>query len=276
MAWRAPRDSEPGLEVPIPGSGSYLLYSACSCVKDCPAACNVGEWCNPNTGACAPDPCTSMLCASSETCTPAAGRCVTDCSKLDCDLGQSCDPLLGKCLTDRCINMTCTGGQDCDAESGVCTDPACDGWPCAAGLKLAENQKPAWITVQVDFSQLPQSGYWCDGSTDNKVCLTDNDCDAANPCRIRENIVVGVSNKNCISFKIKNITLMDTLETVTGFGAGLNNIYVYFAQTPLDNPKAFSIFRAALVQMRFHDGIKEPNVAEIPLSDKDFFAIEEN
>ena len=60
-----------------------------------------------------------------------------------------------------------------------------------------------------------------------------------------------------------------------GYGAGYNNIFLYFAQTPLDNPYAYSIFRAANQTVRFVDGVKIPPVAEIPLGDGDFFPIEE-
>ena len=75
--------------------------------------------------------------------------------------------------------------------------------------------------------------------------------------------------------QFKNITLVETLAVDEDFGPGYNNIYAYFAQTPLDNPYAYSIYRAALRQIRYYNGEKEPDWAEIPLGDGDFFAIEE-
>lgn len=275
MTWRDPRDGQPGLEVEIAENGTYLLYSGCACVKDCAAGCPPGQWCNPNTGVCAPDPCELVSCAASEKCDRLSTRCMPDCSQIDCGVGQRCDLLLGKCLTDRCLNNTCRGDKTCDPESGICANSPCLGWQCAPGLRLNENLKPGWITVRVEQSQLPQSGFWCDGSLSNTPCTTDADCPANAPCRIRESVVVGLAHKNCVSFKIKTITLVETLETQPGFGAGINNISVYLAQTPLDNPDAYSIFRAALIQIRYLNGKKDPNWAEIPLSDGDFYPIEE-
>ena len=276
MAWRDPRHGLPGVEVEITQSGVYVLYSSCSCVQECPAPCDPGDWCNPMTGVCSPDQCTKINCASTERCDPASGRCFADCTLSDCALGQRCDPLLGKCLTDRCLNISCPAGKDCDAEAGVCAQPPCQGWSsCPGGTRVNQDEKPPWITVQVDWDLLPQAGYWCDGSPDNEPCQSDGDCPQNSYCRIRENIVVGLAHKNCISFKVKNITLVETLAVDEDFGPGYNNIYAYFAQTPLDNPYAYSIFRAALRQIRFYEGVKDPDWAEIPLGDGDFFAIEE-
>jgi hypothetical protein len=136
-----------------------------------------------------------------------------------------------------------------------------------------EDHVPAWIAVHVDESQLPLSGYTCRDSL--TPCTLDAGCANDEICGLQELINVGVAQKNCISFKVKNITLVETRETNAGFGAGYNNLYVYFAQTPLDNPNAYSIYRAALYQIRFSNGRKEPNVSEIPLSDGDFFQVVE-
>jgi hypothetical protein len=275
MSWRDPHDGEPGMEVPITKSGTYLLYSACACAQDCTAKCLPGEWCNPALGACAPDPCAMLTCSSSEQCERSSGTCIEDCTRMSCGLGQLCDTWLGKCVTDRCLNFHCESNASCDPEAGVCTASSCNNWECPAGFHPNLAQKPAWISVKVDWDLLPQSGYWCDGSPDNAPCSTDADCPADTFCRIRENIVVGMANKNCISFKVKNVTLVETLETQPGFGPGQNNIFAYFAQTPLNNPRAFCTFKAALVQMKFVNGKKDPNWAEVPLGDGDFFPIEE-
>ncbi len=275
LSWRDPADGASGREVAVSGSGSYQLYSACSCIKACSTGCEDGQWCDPRIGECQPDPCAKIQCTSLEKCDSASGKCLFDCTKSKCDPGQRCDPLLGKCIIDRCLNRDCETGSACDPESGVCSAPACHGWSCPEGFRLDENMKPAWITVRIDENQLPLSGAWCDGVAGQKPCSTDADCDEGGVCRIRENIVVGMANKNCISFRVKNITLVETLEVDPGFGAGYNNVYVFFAQSPLDNPHAYSIFRATQVQMRFLDGEKIPDWYEIPLKDSDFFAIQE-
>jgi|GEM_PF-1995469 len=276
MAWRDPSHGLPGMEVEIAQSGVYVLYSSCSCVKECPGSCPSGEFCDPNYGQCVTDPCVLINCASTEKCDPSSGRCFADCTLSDCDMGQRCDPLLGKCLTDRCLNISCPAGKSCDPEAGVCARSPCEGWSsCPGGTRVNRDEKPPWITVEVSWDLLPQAGFWCDGSPDNDPCQSDSDCPQNSVCRIRENIVVGLAHKNCISFKVKNITLVQTLAVDEDFGPGYNNIYAYFAQTPLDNPYAYSIFRAALRQIRYYNGEKDPDWAEIPLGDGDFFAIEE-
>lgn len=274
MAWRDPADSAHGVEVPITGSGDYVLYAACACVQECPGGCAPGEWCNPTSGTCVPDPCDRVTCTSTESCDPYQGRCVTDCTKSECDIGERCDPLLGRCLTDLCLNVECPAGQACDTEAGRCAGPPCAGWQCPDGMRLNEDRKPAWITVRVNFDQRPQTGFWCDNAEGHVECTTDADCPADSTCRMRDPLRVGTAHKNCMSFKVKNITLVETLATGP-FGPGYNDIYIYFAQTPLDSPNAYSIFRAALYQIQFYEGQKNPDVAEIPLDDGDFFPIEE-
>ena len=141
-------------------------------------------------------------------------------------------------------------------------------------MALDEERKPTWITVRVEESQLPLSGFLCDGAQGTVDCLTDADCPANSTCRIRDPLVVGLAHKNCMSFKVKNITLVETLSTGP-LGPGQNELFIFFAQTPLDNPYAFSIFRASFYRIAFFEGRKNPDVAEIPLDDGDFFPIEE-
>ncbi|RME22630.1 MAG: hypothetical protein D6806_12680, partial [Deltaproteobacteria bacterium] len=117
-----------GEEVELAESGKYAVYAACACVLECNPACGPGEWCDPNSGVCTPDPCQLAVCTSTETCDPSDGRCHPDCTKFDCGLGQRCDELLGKCLTDRCLNVQCPAGQECDPEMGVCTVRPCSNW----------------------------------------------------------------------------------------------------------------------------------------------------
>ncbi len=275
ISWRDQGSFNEGLETEITDDGNLLLYSGCGCVKDCPGGCSPGEWCDPIAG-CSADPCTSVTCASTETCDQTSGDCNFDCDKAECDLGQRCDPLLHKCLTDRCLNTTCAGGLSCEPESGICaTGSPCQNATCAGGLRVDESTKPGWISVKVDVSQLPQAGFWCDGDPLRASCMSDADCPANSYCLLKDNIVVGVAQKNCISFKVKNITLVETLETTPGFGSGYNNIFIYFAQVPQNNPESYSIFRAAQVQIRYINGKKDPDVAEVPLTDNDFFMVDE-
>jgi hypothetical protein len=275
LAWAFPSDYPPGQEVPLRQSGDYVLFAGCTCIRDCPGACSPGEWCNPATAVCEPDPCALRTCASTEVCDSFRGQCIVDCSRSSCPAGQRCDPLLGRCLTDRCLNVRCSGGLECDPEAGVCSAPPCLSWDCPAGMRVDRDHKLLWLTVHVEVDQLPQAGFFCDDSPGREPCLNDAVCPLNSYCRLRDGLRVGTAEKNCISYKVKNITLVETLETQAGFGPGLNNLVVYFAQTPLENLYVYSIFRVALVQMRYHLGVKQPNVAEIPLADRDFYAIEE-
>jgi hypothetical protein len=276
LSWRQQKAAREGAEVEITADGDLLLYSGCECVKECPGGCTTGQWCDPQDG-CTLDQCTDVTCTSAETCDPSNGNCYFDCAKAACDLGQRCDPLLHKCLTDRCLNAACQGGLSCEPESGICASGSpCQGTTCESGFRVDESTKPAWISVKVDVTQLPQSGFWCGGNVDGTSCKSDEDCPANSYCFIRENIVVDEAEKNCISFKVKNITLIETLETTPGFGRGLNNIFIYFAQVPLNNPLSYSIFRAAQVQIRYYNNEKDPDMAEVPLTDNDFFMVTED
>ncbi len=275
LSWRDQGSVTDGSEVAITASGDLLLYTACGCVKDCPVGCPTGDWCDPLYG-CSPDKCVSVTCTSTETCDQTTGNCNFDCIKAECDVGQQCDSLLHECLTDRCINTTCTGGLSCDPESGICTSGSpCQGDTCSNGLRVDTSTKPAWISVKVDVTQLPQSGFWCQGDPNHTSCMSDANCPANTYCLLQDSIVVGVAQKNCISFKVENISLVETLETTPGFGPGYNNIFIYLAQVPLNNQTSYSIFREAQVQIRYYNNKKDPNVAEVPLTDADFFMVTE-
>ena len=144
-----------------------------------------------------------------------------------------------------------------------------------ANLKALPEVFPG-LSLPIDPSLLPRSGYWCDSPVleTPQACQGDADCPDGVPCRIREALRVGLADKNCLSFKVKNVTLVETLPTGP-LGPGQNELFVFFAQTPMDNPYAFSIFRASFYRIAFFEGKKDPDVAEIPLDDGDFFPIEE-
>ena len=81
--------------------------------------------------------------------------------------------------------------------------------------------------------------------------------------------MVGRSSRSCFSFRVKNITLVETLDT--GRGPGHNDLYVYFAQAPELVPDSPGLFRVALVQARFLEpNLRSPAVPEVVLGDGDF------
>jgi len=84
-----------------------------------------------------------------------------------------------------------------------------------------------------------------------------------------DSIVVGASPRNCFSFRVKNVTLVHTLDT--GRGPGWNDVYVYFAQVPEESPNSPGLFRVALIRARFiPPDFRVPDGPEVYLRDLDF------
>lgn len=82
-------------------------------------------------------------------------------------------------------------------------------------------------------------------------------------------VVIGASPRNCFSFRVKNVTLVETLDT--GRGRGRNDVYVYFAQVPEEAPGSPGLFRVALVPAVFiAPDTRSPSGPEKVLSDLDF------
>ena len=85
----------------------------------------------------------------------------------------------------------------------------------------------------------------------------------------QDTIVIGSSRRSCFSFRVKNVSLVETLDT--GSGPGRNDIYVYFAQAPEQAPQSPGIFRVALVKTRFLEpDLRTPEAPEVVLGDGDF------
>jgi len=84
-----------------------------------------------------------------------------------------------------------------------------------------------------------------------------------------DSIVVGASPRNCFSFRVKNVTLVETLDT--GRGRGWNNVFVYFAQVPEESPSSPGLFRVALIPARYIEpDYRSPSGPEVHLRDLDF------
>ena len=87
----------------------------------------------------------------------------------------------------------------------------------------------------------------------------------------RDPIVVGSSERNCFSFKVKNITLVETQDLHDGRGPGWNDIYVYFGQVPEENPDSPGLYRVALVRARYLKPRRlVPTSPTVQLEDVDF------
>ncbi|HEV8320242.1 MAG TPA: hypothetical protein VG389_01415 [Myxococcota bacterium] len=91
---------------------------------------------------------------------------------------------------------------------------------------------------------------------------------------------VGETERDCISFRVRNITLVETgLDPLVGVG-GMNSVFVFFGQVPVERPMSYPLFRVALVRVRYLEAtsdapaLRDPESSEIPLTDDDFVVYE--
>lgn len=99
--------------------GDYCYTDGTSpgkCVHACAQPCAQGQTCSTD-GSCAPDPCATAACPTSQVCS--GGQCVNNTCAGGCPLsGQLC--YQGKCIDDPCRYVTCPDGTTCVSGSGAC------------------------------------------------------------------------------------------------------------------------------------------------------------
>lgn len=90
-------------------------------------------------------------------------------------------------------------------------------------------------------------------------------------------VTVSSAPRNCLRFRVRNITLMETeVHPITGT-QGLNNIFIYFSQAPQGSKDTPGIFRVANVAVEYRLGppeVRNPKRAEITFTDDDFVLFE--
>lgn len=85
------------------------------------------------------------------------------------------------------------------------------------------------------------------------------------PYPVDELVRIAVAERQCIDFRVRNVTLVETLEA-DGRALGANDIRIFFGQVPQSSPEAFGIFRVAQFPFRFVEpDYKEPEVADQPV-----------
>ncbi len=92
-----------------------------------------------------------------------------------------------------------------------------------------------------------------------------------------DTIVVSSAMRNCLRFRVRNITLMQTGMHRTLKTTGNNTVYVYFSQAPKGAKDGYGIFRVASVRLNYQKGPPEtrtPKAAELTLTDEDFVLFE--
>jgi hypothetical protein len=94
------------------------------------------------------------------------------------------------------------------------------------------------------------------------------------PFPLNELLRVATAQRQCTDFRVRNVTLVETLET-PDHPAGFNDIRIYFGQVPAEVPGAFGIFRVAQFPYTFiAPDTKEPNLAEQLVQDFNFVLFE--
>lgn len=83
---------------------------------------------------------------------------------------------------------------------------------------------------------------WISVSVDNRMYPPDNE---------QEFLLVEIAEKQCLSFTISNIRLMETLQP-EGRG-GLNDVFLYFAESPKDRLTLPGLFRVLHIPVVYHE-----------------------
>jgi hypothetical protein len=83
------------------------------------------------------------------------------------------------------------------------------------------------------------------------------------PASFDELLRVQVAERQCVDFRVRNVTLVETLAHEGRDNRGENDIRIYFGQVPAGSPDAFGIFRVAQFRFTFlAPDQKDPNVAD--------------
>lgn len=94
------------------------------------------------------------------------------------------------------------------------------------------------------------------------------------PFPVDELLRIAAAERQCTDFRVRNVTLVETLETDT-HAAGFNDIRIFFGQVPAEVPDAFGIFRVAQFPFTFiAPDFKDPNVADQIVDDFRFVLFE--
>lgn len=94
------------------------------------------------------------------------------------------------------------------------------------------------------------------------------------PFSVDESVRVALAQRQCTSFRIRNVTLVETL-AAEGRTPGYNDVRIYFGQVPSGVPDAYGIFRLAQFPFTFiKPDFKNPNVADQLVEDFNFVLFE--
>lgn len=103
------------------------------------------------------------------------------------------------------------------------------------------------------------------------VTIDSNVC--CGPEDVLENIVISGAVRNCLAFRVRNVTLMETGRNPTLGTVGNNQIVVYFSQVPVGSETSPGIYRVASALFNYRVGPPEtrtPRIVQLDLRDEDF------
>jgi hypothetical protein len=152
-------------------------------------------------------------------------------------------------------------GEDTSA-GGDFGDPVDVSKPNADGYKLLSCRKPA-----------PGGPRCAPESADRYITVTVDGAAAYPPADRVDMITVSSAPRNCLRFRVRNVTLMETgMHRLLGT-PGNNNVKVYFSEAPRNAKDGYGIFRLRDIQLNYRKGPPEtrtPHDAEITIADDDF------
>ena len=92
------------------------------------------------------------------------------------------------------------------------------------------------------------------------------------PTSVDERLLVQLSERHCVSFTVRNIRLMETVED--GGRGGMNNVFIYFAEAPKDRLTVPGLFRAVHVPVEYHQASgRDPAEPIVEVTDGEFTSI---
>jgi len=172
---------------------------------------------------------------------------------------------------DPFIDSDGDGLRDCE-EDLLATDPTlfdtdADGFPDWVEFRNGTNAIFADSLDDIDI----------DGET-NGVELRENTDPLSNDARVRASLAYRYrifdlgptqDQRQCYNLRVSNITLVDTRDL--GFGAGFNDIEIYFGQVPESNLEGFGLYKVALVRVQFlPPDDRNPDSPSLDIAEDDF------
>ncbi|MBW2733730.1 MAG: VWA domain-containing protein [Deltaproteobacteria bacterium] len=133
----------------------------------------------------------------------------------------------------------------------------------------------------VDISVATQDGYKLESFRPERFIRVFVEGPSSYPVKqVVDQIVISTANRNCVRFRVRNITLLETLQAYYQrpdgpFKAarGDNHVYLYFAEAPKDAKSSFGVFRVAITIPNYLDGpppVRTPKRGEDTFSDEEF------